>query len=180
MPIRNIIRLNVLLVLAVGIYGFLTDEPYWKAVGHGPNLYDYVFWFALALNGPSGFAAEYAAWFATSNGSDHDLQFVLQYGFWLLLLWVQWRLYDAAARYCIGHRSRETLLYLAAFAVAVLGGLAAYQGWVWGHRPMDVGFIDRYFWFVRIGGVALSGVVVFAHTQLVKASRALPNEALKT
>jgi len=43
MSIRKIIWLNALLVLGIGIYGILTDEPYWRSVGHFPELYDFLF-----------------------------------------------------------------------------------------------------------------------------------------
>jgi len=173
MSIRNIIRLNALLVLAVGIYGLVIDESYWRANGHDPYLYDYLFWCALALNGPSGFAADYGAWLVAFNND--DLHFLLQYGFWLLLLRFQWKRYDALVAWCIGHRERERWLFLAAFVITVIGGVAAYEGWVWGHRPSGDGFIDRYFWFVRIGGVALAGAVVLAYGQFVKRTRAVSN-----
>ena len=67
MSIPRIVSWNALLVLSIGIYGILTDEPYWRAVGHDPGLYDYFFWLGLVLNGPSGFAADYAAWLITEN-----------------------------------------------------------------------------------------------------------------
>ena len=53
MQINKIIRWNLGLIISIGVYGIITDEPYWKEVGHLPNLYDYLFWFATALNGPS-------------------------------------------------------------------------------------------------------------------------------
>ena len=90
MSIRKIIWLNALLALGIGIYGILTDEPYWRSVGHFPELYDFLFWAALALNGPSGFAADYAAWFVVDRSNldwplvvqhKDDWQFLVQYGF---------------------------------------------------------------------------------------------------
>src|SRR5215471_15811520 len=169
MSIRKIIWLNALLALGIGIYGILTDEPHWRSVGHFPELYDVLFWAALALNGPSGFAADYAAWFVVDRSNldwplvvqhKDDWQFVVQYGLWLFLLWPQWKGYDAVAGWCIGYRSRETSLYLAALGITVIGCAAAYEAWIYGHRPSEVGFIDRFFWFVRIAGIALSGIII--------------------
>src|SRR5689334_21108432 len=110
MSIQKIVRLNALLIVSIGIYGFLTDEPYWRAVGHDPGLYDYFFWLALALNGPSGFAADYAAWLATDIDlnwqalvlAQHDWRFVVQYVFWLAFLWPQWKAYDIVVTWCSG------------------------------------------------------------------------------
>jgi len=172
MSIHKIAQLNALLVLSIGVYGLLTDEPYWRSNGHGPWLYDYLFWWGLALNGPSGFAADYASWVVTYDGPNAEWRFVVQYGLWLLLLWPQWKGYDAVAAWCIGHRGRETSLYLATAGITAIGGVAAYEAWIYGHRPTEF-FIDRYFWFVRIAGVALSGVVILAYSQFAKRSRAL-------
>src|SRR5215472_12169938 len=76
MPIAKIIRLNLALIVVVGLYGLVTDEPYWRADGHGPSLYDYLFWFALVLNGPSGIAADYMSWL---GADDAELRFVIQF-----------------------------------------------------------------------------------------------------
>jgi hypothetical protein len=43
MPIRNIVQLNGLLVVGIFMYGIGTDEPYFRAVGHTPWLFDYLF-----------------------------------------------------------------------------------------------------------------------------------------
>jgi hypothetical protein len=102
MSVHKIAQLNALLVLGIGAYGFLTDEPYWRSNGHGPWLYDYLFWCALALNGPSGFAADCASWLITYSSSNAEWRFVVQYGLWLLFLWPQWKGYDAVAAWCIG------------------------------------------------------------------------------
>lgn len=167
-PIGKIVRLNALLILAIGLYGLATDEPYWRANGHGPYLYDYLFWCALALNGPSGFAADYLAWLITSSGSNFQLQFLLQYALWLLLLWPQWKAYAAVVTWCMGHRGREVALYIAVAVIVVVGSYAAYEGWVYGHRPRELAWIDRYFWFVRMAGLALSGLIILACSQFSK------------
>ena len=173
MSVHKIAQLNALLVLGIGAYAFLTDEPYWRSNGHGPWLYDYLFWCALALNGPSGFAADCASWLITYSSSNAEWRFVVQYGLWLLFLWPQWKGYDAVAAWCIGHRGRETSLYLATAGITVIGCIAAYEAWIYGHRPMELVFIDRYFWFVRVAGVALSGMVILAYSQFAKGRRAL-------
>jgi hypothetical protein len=175
MSIRKIIRLNALLVLSIGIYGILTDEPYWRAVGHDPGLYDYFFWFGLVLNGPSGFAADYAArliaenlrlnWQALIQTRD-EWQFVVQYALWLLLLWPQWKGYDLLARWYVGRPGRETSLRLAAVAIVLIGCVGAYENWTDGHR-IGLFFIDRYFWVVRSLGLGLSGLVVLSYGQLL-------------
>jgi|SRR5262245_40829351 len=141
--------------------------------GHGPWLYDYLFWCALALNGPSGFAADYSAWLMTFNSSNHNLRFVAQYALWLLLLWPQWKAYDAVVTWSFGHRQRETALYLGVAAVAAVGTVAAYEAWIFGHRPSELAFIDRYFWFVRVAGVTLAGMIILVCGQLVKRRRTL-------
>ena len=162
--IRKIIRLNLAIVIAIGLYGFVTDEPYWRANGHAPWLYDYFFWFALFLNGPSGFAADYLSWFTTR---DLDLRFIAQYAMWCLLLWVQWKLYHAAAAWSRGTPRRVLILYGLAVVVVLAGGLGAYKAWIYGHRPSEF-WIDEYFWFVRVAGIAASGIVVLCYSVLLK------------
>jgi hypothetical protein len=147
MPIARIIRWNVALIVAVGFYGLATNEPYWRDTGHGPWLYDYLFWFGLALDGPSGFAADYLS---QLNSTRTEVRFVIQYVLWCLLLWPQWKLYHAIAMWSRESRRRQMALYSLALLVTVAGGAAAYKAWVYGHRPSDL-FIDKYFWFVRIG-----------------------------
>jgi len=65
MLIAKFIRVNLALIVVVGFYGTVIDEPYWRDVGHGPWLYDYLFWFALILNGPVGVYCRVSlvAWF---------------------------------------------------------------------------------------------------------------------
>jgi hypothetical protein len=166
-PLRKIIYWNAVLVLCVGVYGVFTDEPYWRAVGHRPWLYDYVFWFGLALNGPSGFGADYLSWLTDQRASGHELRFLVQYGLWLLLLPLQWMCYRYIAIWCNVRRWRETVLYTISVSILVLGCFAAYRGWIWGHRP-SIGFIDRYFWFVRMAALALSGLTLLAYAFLGK------------
>ena len=163
MPINQVIRWNMTLIVAVGAYGFITNEPYWRDTGHGPWLYDYLFWFGLFLNGPSGLIADYLAWFGLS---DAEPRFVIQYFLWCLLLWPQWRLYHALALWCGANRARQLGLYGAAFVLTILGSVAAYQAWIFGHRPSHT-FIDPYFWFVRVAGLGCAGVVLLAYTYVV-------------
>ena len=42
-----------------------------------------------------------------------------------------------------------------------------------GHRPSGFAFIDRYCWFDLIAGIALSGLVILAYSELAKQSRTL-------
>ncbi|MBR0720390.1 hypothetical protein [Bradyrhizobium manausense] len=167
--------MNALLISSVGLFGVLTDEPYWRAVGHAPGLYDYLFSLALALNGPSGFVADFAAWLATNNFhlnwqalllAEHEWRFAIQYALWLLFLWPQWKAYDTLVRWCVGHPHRETSLHLAALSIALIGCVWAYEAWTPGHR-VGLVFIDRYFWVVRAVGLGLSGVVILLYSHLL-------------
>lgn len=159
MAIHKIIRLNLGFIIALGIYGFVTDEPYWRDVGHAPWLYDYLFWFGLFLNGPSGFAAEYLSWLLHVHV---DWRFLAQYGFWCLLLWLQWRAYHAAAVWSLGSARRTAILSAAALIIMAAAGYGAHEAWVYGQRPMEIVF-DRYFWFVRIAGIASAGLMMIGY-----------------
>jgi hypothetical protein len=172
MLIRRIISLNALLIVGVGIFGVLTDEPYWRAVGHTPSLYDYLFWLALALNGPSGLAADLGARHITDNFrlpflAGHEWRFIIQYALWLLFIWPQWKAYDLSVRWCVGHPFRKILLYLAASGAVLIGCIEAYEAWEPSQR-VGLVFIDRYYWTVRIAGLGLAGLVVVLYAQLLK------------
>lgn len=176
MSIRKIVWLNALLISSVGVFGVLTDEPYWRAVGHSPGPYDYLFWLALALNGPSGVAADFAAWLATDNLhlrwqstflAEHEWRFAAQYALWLLFLWPQWKAYDIFVGWCVGHPHRQTSLCLVALSTTLIGCVVAYQAWSPGHR-VGLAFIDPYFWVVRAVALGLSGLVILAYGHFVK------------
>lgn len=36
MPIAKVIRWNLALIVVAGLYGMVTNEPYWRDNGHGP------------------------------------------------------------------------------------------------------------------------------------------------
>lgn len=154
--ITKIIRWNLAGIVVLAVYGLATDEPYWRAVGHGPWLFDYAFWFALVMNGPSGFTADYLARHLSSSADDW---FTMQYALWCAFLWPQWKLYHALTSWCRQTRARGLMLLGLVFFFTLVGGLAAWQAWLVGHRPSEF-FVDRYFWFARVGGVACSGLVV--------------------
>jgi hypothetical protein len=156
MQINKIIWWNLGLIVSIAVYGIITDEPYWKAVGHDPNLYDYFFWFATALNGPSSFAADHLSWL---TGPYDDVRIIIHYVFWCLLLWPQWKLYEFLANFSLQSRQRRIVLCLFVLLFVLAGGIASYEAWVFGHRDVGDFFIDKYSEFVRIGGVACSGLV---------------------
>jgi hypothetical protein len=164
MPIAKIARWNLVLIVVVGLYGMVTGEPYWRDNGHGARLYDYLFWLGLGLNGPSGFASDYLSRLSSSGT---EFRFVVQYLLWCLLLWPQWKLYHAVAVWCRASRRRQMALYSLALLLALSGSAGAYQAWSIGHRPTDL-FIDKYFWFVRIAGIACTGIVLLVYVDLFK------------
>lgn len=159
MALRRIIWFNLVFVVALGVYGFVTDEPYWRDNGHAPWLYDYLFWFGLFMNGPSGFGADYLSWLVTR---DLDLRFLAQYGFWCVLLWVQWRAYHAAAVWSLGSTWRTLVQYGFSLILMTAAGYGAHEAWIYGHRPVDF-CNDPYFWFVRIAGIAAAGLVMIGY-----------------
>src|SRR4030095_2349196 len=104
MQINKIIWWNLGLIVSIAVYGIITDELYWKAVGHDPNLYDYLFWFGTALNGPSSFAADHFSWLIATRIHYEwhgDARFIIQYALWCLLLWPQWKLYEFLANFSL-------------------------------------------------------------------------------
>jgi hypothetical protein len=95
MPITKIIRWNLALIVVVGLYGMVTDEPYWRDNGHGPWLYDYLFWFGLVLNGPSGFAADYLSRLSSIGTK---FRFVIPYVLWFPMVIVALAAMEALPR----------------------------------------------------------------------------------
>ena len=65
--------------------------------------------------------------------------------------------YHALTSWC--RQTRAPGIMLPRLLFTLLGGLEAWQAWLVGHRPSEF-FVDRYFWFARVGGVACSGLVV--------------------
>ena len=122
MQINKIIWWNLGLIVSIAVYGIITDEPYWKAVGHDPNLYDYFFW--SALNGPSSFAADHLSWL---TGPYDDVRIIIHYVFWCLLLWPQWKLYEFLANFSLQSRQRRLVLCLFVLLFVLAGGIASYE-----------------------------------------------------
>ena len=175
MQTNKIIRWNLGLIVVIGLYGIVTDEPYWRDNGHGPWLYDYFFWFALALNGPSGVLADYLSWFTKTHTEN---RYLIQYALWCLLLWPQWRLYGWLARWRRESPKKQIMFHVLISLIVVLGGIAAYEAWLFGHRPTEL-FVDKYFWFVRAAGVACSGIAIFVHSHAV-ANQSRSNHTFNT
>lgn len=165
MTLRRMIKLNLLLVFLVGLYGLATDEPYWREVGHGPWVYDYLFWVALALNGPSGFLAH---WSSLKLGLYDIPGFLAQYGFWLALLGIQWVLYFRLARWSAVARVRRIFVYGVSLCLFLTGCAAIIQIWQVNleRHAIEDHHIDVYFWPVRVGGLVLAGFWVSLLTYL--------------
>lgn len=156
MSVRRLIALNLALVAAVFVFGLATDEPYWRALGHGPWAYDYLFWVAMALNGPSGFLADRIS---CALGFDLSLRFFAQYAFWMLLLMLQWIAYVRFGEWAASDPARlNRVRWVAASWVLIGCVLAAYVRAVTADSTES--FVDVYFWPVRIIGIALSGAWV--------------------
>lgn len=158
MSFHRFIWLNLALIVGAGLFGLFTDEPYWRAVGHGPRAYDYLLWFALAINGPSGLLADLASFYM--HLQNDEVRFVAQYILWALLLVPQWRAYDRLKRWARVSLTRKRTFY--GFAVLVLGLGYFYSVHLWSvsSKAQTEFFVDGFFWPVRIIGVALAGVIV--------------------
>ncbi len=156
MSLPRLIALNLALVIAAGLFGLATDEPYWHSVGHDPWAYDYVFWFALALNGPSGFLAD---WLSRALGVGTDARFFALYGFWMVLLALQWTAYARIGDWAASERARQRGVRLLAAAWVLVGCVFAAYVWAATEDSTEY-FVDVYFWPVRIIGIAFSGIWV--------------------
>ena len=161
LQIKQIIQWNLGLIVVIGLYGIVTDEPYWRGVGHEPYLYDYFFWFALALNGPSGFLADYLSLLTKTHS---EYRYLIQYALWGLLLWPQWKAYDWFTRWYQGE-SRRIVLYIIASLFIIGAGLIAYQTWLLERRANEF-FANDYYWSVRTIGIACAGIVLLVYANI--------------
>ena len=173
---HKVVLINTLLVLGVGLYGFVTDEFYFRAGGHWTWLYNYLFGIALALNAPSTILSEQLAgklfWFLYHQSVTGPIfgrpplrvgyylwPYLAQYGFWLLSLRMQWRSYLAIAAWCRTKRARRVALFVIVGCVTALGCFAAYEEWkhvdpIW-HGACCT---DRYGSLLRYACLTLTGV----------------------
>lgn len=170
---RTIVLSNFVFVLGICLYGYLSDEPYWREVGHGPKLYDYLLWAGLVLNGPSGFIADHLSELIPPNIYDYGQHFLVEYGLWLLLLWPQWKGYDLVASWCMGHRRREMALYVAIAGITAIGCVVTYESRFATYEIWHPLHPDRIFLITRVVATGLSGLVILAYIRFRKRAGAL-------
>lgn len=48
---------NFIIILLLGFWGIMSDEPYFRAVGHDLNSFDVVNWFVILITGPASLIA---------------------------------------------------------------------------------------------------------------------------
>lgn len=166
MSYRAIVSFSAALILAVCLYGYLTDEPYWREIGHSPDLYDFLLWAALVMNGPAGFIANRIAEFVPSNIYNDNQHFLVEFGFWLLLLWPQWKSYDLLAQWCMGDRQRATTLYIAIASIAAIACVVAYKTYFAPEEILHPLYIDRIFPIARVVALAFSGLVIISYIEM--------------
>lgn len=161
MSLRFVITLNCALVLAVGLFGLFSDQPYWRAVGTAPWLYDYANWLVLLCNGLSGFLS---AFLTMHLIDDFDWSYILQYILWLAFLPLQWFIYWRLADWASGTSRRAILICVAAVALAAGGGILAARTLIWNmsYDQEMGGFLDVYSGPVFIFAAAISGLWVVA------------------
>ena len=170
MRMSTLQRINIGLILCVGLYGLLTDEPYWRSMGHSTNVYDVLFWAALIPNGPAGFLADWLAW---KIGLADDTRHLTQYLLWSALAMLQWWAYLQLARWAA--RLTQRVRTVATLSLIWLACGIAWAGYALnaalGAAKTADCFIDVSFWPVRIGSTALAGLWVlllvrWAQTQI--------------
>ena len=96
---RRAPRWAAIAVLALGIWGMLIAEPYWRAVGHGPTEFTWSTWAAILLSAPASLLARPFARVMTANVErDFELVFVLEHILWAIFIILQWLVLLYAAR----------------------------------------------------------------------------------
>ena len=113
-------------ILVLAIWGMLIDEPYWRAVGHGPTAFTWTSWTAILLSAPASLLARPAAWITTTDiYRDVELVFALEHVLWAILIILQWLvLLHAAARL---RPARKWTLFAAALSgISLVAGVISW------------------------------------------------------
>jgi len=116
-------------ILALGIWGMLIGEPYWRAVGHGPTAFTWSTWTAIVLSAPASLFARPAARIITADiERDLELVFVLEHIFWAILIILQWLvLFYGAAR--LPPARKLTLFAAALSGMSLVAGAISWTEW---------------------------------------------------
>lgn len=151
---RRAPRWAAMAVLALGIWGMLIAEPYWRAVGHSPTEFTWSTWAAILLSAPASVLARPFARIMTANiERDVELVFVLEHILWAILIILQWLVLLYAARRL--RPARKLMLFTAALsAMSLIAGAIS-----WAERwPMVHG--ESISWNVLDRPIGLFGLAV--------------------
>jgi hypothetical protein len=151
---RRAPRWAAMAILALGIWGMLIAEPYWRAVGHGPTAFMWTSWAAMLLSAPASVLARPAArLLSTDIEREIELVFVLEHILWAVLIVLQWLvLRRVAAR--LRPARQWTLLAAALSAIGLVAGVVSWmERWPLVHgEDISWNVLDRS---IAIFGLAL-------------------------
>jgi hypothetical protein len=124
LPSSTSLSVPVLLGVAIAVlcaWGLAIDEPYFRAVGHGPTAFNYATWSLYVLTAPAALLARWVVF----DSAAYEGSFVVQHVLWIVLAALQWRLLTRTAA-AVAPSPRRT-----AVAIAIAVVLAAWDIDAW-------------------------------------------------
>ncbi|UOY18878.1 hypothetical protein K8O67_02375 [Leptospira borgpetersenii] len=88
---------NFIIILLLGFWGIMSDEPYFRAVGHDLNSFDVVNWFVILITGPASLIAYTLSYgvvyivFGRHSTESIDFAFICYYTIWSILSIFHWK-----------------------------------------------------------------------------------------
>jgi hypothetical protein len=148
---RRAPRWAAMAILALGVWGMLIAEPYWRAVGHGPTAFTWASWTAIVLSAPASLLARPAAQVLFER--EIELVFVLEHILWAALIVLQWHVLRRAAAWLRPAR-KWTLFAAALSAIGLVAGIVSWaERWPLVHgEDISWNLLDRP---IGIFGLAL-------------------------
>jgi hypothetical protein len=154
-PLRSPKSLLVPVLLGVAIaalctWGLAIDEPYFRAVGHGPTAFNYATWSLYVLTSPAALLVRWVVF----DSEAYEGSFVVQHVLWIVLAALQWRLLTRTAA-AVPPSRRGTAVAIAIAVVLAARDIVAWRMGVPMVHTADMVDAGALNWPVGLLGMAL-------------------------
>jgi hypothetical protein len=153
LPSSTSLSVPVLLGVAIAVlcaWGLAIDDPYFRAVGHGPTAFNYATWSLYVLTAPAALLARWVVF----DSAAYEGSFVVQHVLWIVLAALQWRLLTRTAA-AVPPSVRQTAVAIAMAVVLAVWDIDAWRTgilMVYAGDMVDAGALN---WPVGLLGVAM-------------------------